>query len=211
MGILSELDKVAGDILKDTRDILIFIGRLLLISTFIEDGFRMWHQWTGKLRKKGWRYIFCRTHGIHREHVGLADGNSYSRCGDQSRRASFRSDLGALPNFSHSFSCATHAHRHYPGLLSLPIFVFYFFQDDCLFDHFRHQIPDAPSRHDRRSPPPPRRAQRPSRSTTEAKDARWPSSPRRTQSVQWASILWKNFSRAVVLHASAFLGLVSGG
>jgi len=46
MGILSELDKVAGDVLKDTRDILIFIGRLLLISTFIEDGFRMWHQRT---------------------------------------------------------------------------------------------------------------------------------------------------------------------
>ena len=51
MGILSELDKVAGDILKDTRDILIFFGRLLLISTFIEDGFRMWHQWTGNFDK----------------------------------------------------------------------------------------------------------------------------------------------------------------
>ena len=58
MGILSELDKVAGDILKDTRDILIFFGRLLLISTFIEDGFRMWHQWTGNFEEKRLEIIF---------------------------------------------------------------------------------------------------------------------------------------------------------
>ena len=45
--LLREADKVAGDILKDFREILIFIGRLLLVATFVEDGYRMWHQWKG--------------------------------------------------------------------------------------------------------------------------------------------------------------------
>ena len=45
MGFFREADKVAGDILQDFRPGIIFIGRLLLLSTFIEDGFRMWHQW----------------------------------------------------------------------------------------------------------------------------------------------------------------------
>ena len=47
MGFFREADKVAGDILKDFRWGIIFIGRLLLLSTFVEDGFRMWHQWEG--------------------------------------------------------------------------------------------------------------------------------------------------------------------
>ena len=41
----SEADNVAGDILKDFREGIIFIGRILLVSTFIEDAIRMWHQW----------------------------------------------------------------------------------------------------------------------------------------------------------------------
>ena len=48
MGFFREADKVAGDILKDFRGAIIFLGRLLLLSTFVEDGFRMWHQWEGK-------------------------------------------------------------------------------------------------------------------------------------------------------------------
>ena len=47
MGFFKEADKVAGDILKDFRPALIFIGRFLLLGTFVEDGFRMWHQWEG--------------------------------------------------------------------------------------------------------------------------------------------------------------------
>ena len=58
---IKEADNVAGDILKDFRDPLIAVGRVLLVSTFIEDGkpienghfclpflilaIRMWHQW----------------------------------------------------------------------------------------------------------------------------------------------------------------------
>lgn len=45
MGFFREADKVAGDILKDFRGGIIFIGRFLLLATFVEDGFRMWHQW----------------------------------------------------------------------------------------------------------------------------------------------------------------------
>ena len=45
MGFFREADKVAGDILSDFRPGIIFIGRLLLLATFVEDGFRMWHQW----------------------------------------------------------------------------------------------------------------------------------------------------------------------
>ena len=47
MGFFREADKVAGDILKDFRGGIIFIGRFLLLATFVEDGFRMWHQWEG--------------------------------------------------------------------------------------------------------------------------------------------------------------------
>lgn len=42
---IKEADNVAGDILKDFRDPLIAVGRVLLVSTFIEDAIRMWHQW----------------------------------------------------------------------------------------------------------------------------------------------------------------------
>ena len=35
---IKEADNVAGDILKDFRDPLIAVGRVLLVSTFIEDG-----------------------------------------------------------------------------------------------------------------------------------------------------------------------------
>ena len=42
---IKEADNVAGDILKDFREGLIFVGRALLVSTFIEDALRMWHQW----------------------------------------------------------------------------------------------------------------------------------------------------------------------
>lgn len=45
MGFFREADKVAGDILSDFRPGIIFVGRLLLLATFVEDGFRMWHQW----------------------------------------------------------------------------------------------------------------------------------------------------------------------
>lgn len=36
---------MAGDILKDFREAVIMVGRVLLVSTFIEDAVRMWHQW----------------------------------------------------------------------------------------------------------------------------------------------------------------------
>ena len=42
---IKEADNVAGDILKDFREGLIMVGRVLLVSTFIEDAIRMWHQW----------------------------------------------------------------------------------------------------------------------------------------------------------------------
>ena len=35
---IKEADNVAGGILKDFRDPLIAVGRVLLVSTFIEDG-----------------------------------------------------------------------------------------------------------------------------------------------------------------------------
>ena len=42
---IKEADNVAGDILKDFREAVIMVGRVLLVSTFIEDAVRMWHQW----------------------------------------------------------------------------------------------------------------------------------------------------------------------
>ena len=59
--LLREADKVAGDILKDFREILIFLGRLLLVATFVEDGYRMWHQWKERLKIKKMRYVFLAT------------------------------------------------------------------------------------------------------------------------------------------------------
>ena len=59
--LLREADKVAGDILKDFREILIFLGRLLLVATFVEDGYRMWHQWKERLKIKYLRYVFLAT------------------------------------------------------------------------------------------------------------------------------------------------------
>ena len=56
--LLREADKVAGDILKDFREILIFIGRLLLVATFVEDGYRMWHQWKEGVKNDNFKYFY---------------------------------------------------------------------------------------------------------------------------------------------------------
>ena len=49
---IKEADNVAGDILKDFRDPLIAVGRVLLVSTFIEDGKAIKNLPTPKLIKE---------------------------------------------------------------------------------------------------------------------------------------------------------------
>jgi hypothetical protein len=45
MAVLEQLDDVADNVLRKAKKIVRPLARTLLLSTFIEDGFRMFYQW----------------------------------------------------------------------------------------------------------------------------------------------------------------------